>query len=68
MFIIDDVLGVFDLDMAEFNKLKKYQDRIKDPSMSDTKTLMMSGGSFQKRGLIKSTFHVTGKTLIPVKR
>lgn len=40
VFIIDDVLGVFGLDKAEFNKLKKYQDRIKDPTMSETKTLM----------------------------
>lgn len=40
VFIIDDVLGVFGLDIAEFNKLKKYQDRIKDPTMSETKTLM----------------------------
>lgn len=40
VFIIDDVLGVFGLDKAEYNKLKKYQDRIKDPTMSETKTLM----------------------------
>lgn len=40
VFIIDDVLGVFGLDLTELNKLKKYQDRISEPIMSKTKTLM----------------------------
>lgn len=40
VLIIDEVLGVLGLDMAEFNKLKKYQDQIKNPTMLDTKTLM----------------------------
>lgn len=30
LLIIDDVLGVLGLDMADFNKLEKYQDRIKE--------------------------------------
>lgn len=40
VFVIDDVIGVFGLDMTELNNLKKYQDRFKEPTMSKTKTLM----------------------------
>lgn len=40
VFVIDDVIGVFGLDMAELNLLRKYQDRLKCPTMPKTKTLM----------------------------
>lgn len=40
VFVIDDVIGVFGLDMAELNLLRKYQDRLKCPTMPETKTLL----------------------------
>lgn len=40
VFVIDDVIGVFGLDLAELNLLRKYQDRFKCPTMPKTKTLM----------------------------
>lgn len=53
------------LDMAEFNKLEKYQDRIKKSYYVRHKNFNdMLGGSFQKRNRIKSIFHVTEKHLV----
>lgn len=40
VFVIDDVIGVFGLDLVELNLLRKYQDRFKCPTMPKTKTLM----------------------------
>lgn len=53
------------LDMAEFNKLEKYQDRIKKSYYVRHENFNdMLGGSFQKRNRIKSIFHVTEKHLV----
>lgn len=62
VLIIDDVLGVLGLDMADFNKLEKYQDRIKEYYYVRHKSFNdMFGGSLQKQNRIKRTFHVTEK-------
>lgn len=42
VFFLDDVLGVFGLDMAEFNTLRKYEDNIMNPVMPNTKIIMTS--------------------------
>lgn len=65
VLIIDDVLGVLGLDMADFNKLEKYQDRIKEYYYVRHKSFNdMFGGSLQKQNRIKRTFHVTEKHLV----
>lgn len=39
VFVLDDALGIFGLNRIEFDKLKKYEDRIKEPIMTNTKFL-----------------------------
>lgn len=51
--------------MADFNKLEKYQDRIKEYYYVRHKSFNdMFGGSLQKQNRIKRTFHVTEKHLV----
>lgn len=64
VFIIDDVLGVFGLDKAGFNKLKKYQDRIKDPAMSETKTLMTCREAVFKNDIVSKAFMSQEKHIV----
>lgn len=40
VFVIDDVLGKFGLDVTMYNILKKYEDILTTPKMSQTKVLM----------------------------
>lgn len=40
VFVINDVIGVLELDINEFDKIKKYWDRFKEPPMSKTKIIM----------------------------
>lgn len=40
VFVIDDVLGVFGLDVETYNILNKYEDTLIQPKMSRTKVLM----------------------------
>lgn len=40
VFVIDDVLGVFGLDLAKFKMLNEFQDKLVKPMMSKTKILM----------------------------
>lgn len=38
--VIDDVLGVFELDVETYNILNKYKDILNEPTMAKTKVLM----------------------------
>lgn len=40
VFVIDDVIGVLGVDMDAFKLLKRYEDKVKKPTMEDTKVLM----------------------------
>lgn len=39
VFVLDDALGIFGLNRTEFDTLKKYEDRIREPIMTSTKFL-----------------------------
>lgn len=40
VFVVDDALGIFGLDLTKFDVLNQYQDRITDPEMPETKILL----------------------------
>lgn len=40
VFVIDDVIGVLELDKNEFNKIQRYRDRFREPPMAKTKIIM----------------------------
>lgn len=40
VFVVDDALGIFGLDLSKFDVLNQYQDRITDPEMPETKILL----------------------------
>lgn len=39
VFVLDDALGIFGVNRTEFDTLKKYEDRIREPIMTSTKFL-----------------------------
>lgn len=56
VFFLDDVLGVFGLDMTEFNTLRKYEDNIMNPVMPNTKIIMTSREVVYKNEKLSDSF------------
>lgn len=56
VFVIDDVVGVFRLDMSEFNKICKYESLIKKPEMKETKVLMTCREVVYRNEYLTNTF------------
>lgn len=56
VFVIDDVLGMFDLVISEFHLLCKYQNILRGPIMSKTKTLMTCREAVFKNEVLSNCF------------
>lgn len=56
VFVLDDVVGTFGLDTAEFNLLCKYKNRIIEPSMANTKVIMTCRGVVFRNDILSDTF------------
>lgn len=56
VFLIDDVVGIFGLDMAEVNILFKYQNRFTEPTMPNIKILMTCREAVFRNKTVKNCF------------
>lgn len=54
--LIEDVLGVYELDMKMFNMLTRYQDKIINPTMSKSKILMTCREAIYRNEYISQIF------------
>lgn len=64
VFVIDDVIGEFGLKMEELNALNKYQDRLRKPTMSETKFIMTCREMIYRNETVSSCFLFESKNLI----
>lgn len=62
VFVIDDVVGIFGLDMAEFNMLMKYQNKMTIPSTSNTKFLMTCREMVFRNEVVSKTHFLSKET------
>lgn len=62
--VIDDVIGDFGLKMEELNALNKYQDRLKKPTMSETKCIMTCREMIYRNETVSSCFLFEIKNVI----
>lgn len=56
VFVLDDALGIFGLNRIEFDTLKKYEDRIKEPIMTNTKFLFTCREVVYRNETISTSF------------
>lgn len=64
VFVIDDVLGVFRLDMSLYNMLNKYKDRINNPAMPETKTILTCRKVVFRNKTLSNTFFSNQENII----
>lgn len=64
VFVIDDVIGEFGLKMEELNAISRYQDRLKKPTMSETKVIMTCREMIYRNETVSSCFLFESKNVI----
>lgn len=64
VFLLDDVLGVFGLDMAEYNTLCKYEDNLMNPVMPNTKIIMTSREVVYRNETLSDSFLLKKENVI----
>lgn len=64
VFVIDDVLGTFGFDKAEFQKTQRYADFFSKPSMSETKILTTCRETVFKNDMLKGTFFTNKENVV----
>lgn len=64
VFVIDDVLGNFGFDKAEFQKTQRYADFFSNPSMSETKILTTCRETVFKNNMLKGTFFTNKENVV----
>lgn len=64
VFVIDDVLGNFGFDKAEFQKTQRYADFFSKPSMSETKILTTCRETVFKNDMLKGTFFTNKENVV----
>lgn len=64
VFVIDDVIGKYGLDMTMFSVLMGYKDKIKNPLMSKTKILMTCRKIVSKNEALSNSFLLKEKNTI----
>lgn len=64
VFVINDVIGEFGLKMEELNALNKYQDRLRKPTMSETKFIMTCREMIYRNETVLSCFLFESKNII----
>lgn len=56
MFVLDDVVGIFGLDIVEFNMFCKYKNRIIEFSMVNIKVIMICWGVVFRNDILLDIF------------
>lgn len=56
VFLIDDVLGLFELDMSKLYMLTEYRDQIMNPAMSKSKILMTCRENVYRNDAVSNSF------------
>lgn len=64
VFVIDDVLGKFGFDKAEFQKTQRYEDFFSKPSMSETKILTTCRETVFKNDMLKGTIFTNKENVV----
>lgn len=64
VFVLDDALGIFGLNRIEFDTLKKYEDRIKEPIMTNTKFLFTCREVVYRNETISTSFLSNKENLV----